>query len=515
MLPTVTEVLALPAVRAAAPQVLTGDPDAVVVRWVHSSEVYEMGSLLAGGELLLTTGLGLHGRTAQQVADYAEQLADAGCAALALELGRSFAVPPAELVDAARRRGLVLVLLREIVPFARMVEDFAELLLRRRLAGRRAGEPLWQELLGLVVSGQGLAAVLDATARAAGCPVEFTDADGWVVERSRIPGLTASSASTVTDVRGPHGSVGRLVLRGRPTAGRSGVAARAAVAVALELGRHPDVGSRPSLAQAVVTDLVTGVLVSEGEVRERLAAAGLVPAPGGSLLVAAVEVDRRTPAVEAVPVVREATGAVLGPGLVGAAGGAVVVLARGWPHTAQERIRQAAEQLRAAVQAGPLAAAVRGIAVADPVRSLGGLPGAIAQAREVLALRRRIGSTAPVVLAQDLAVHRLLVDAGGGLDLAAFVTAQLGPLVDHDAAHGTDLLRTVDAHLASGLHKTCTADALGIRRQSLYARLDRIEQLLGAPIDDPARHACVALALAAWRLRTGVDPQAVPGRSRG
>jgi purine catabolism regulator len=514
VLPTVTEVLELPAVRAAAPEVLAGDPDTSIVRWVHSSEVYEMGGLLAGGELLLTTGLGLHGRTAQQVADYVEQLADAGCAALALEVGRSFAVVPQELVQTARRRGLVLVALREVVPFARMGEDFHELLLRRKLSWRRAGEPIWQELLGLVVSGQGLAAVLTATARMADCPVELVDVDGRVVERSRTPGLRDSAARTVAEVRGAHGSVGKLVLHGRATAGRTGVAERAAVAVALELGRHPDVGSRPSLAQAVITDLVAGVLVSQGDLQARLAAAGWVPTAGSSVLVAAVDVDRRTPASEAVPAVREAAETVLGRCLVGAAGSSVLVLARGWPRSAQRRQREAAEKLRARLCAGPLADAVRTIGVADPVGDPAEIPGAVARAREVVALSRRAGSREPVVLAQDVAVHRLLTGNLASTDVAAFVTDQLGPLVDHDAAHGTELLRTLDAHVATGLSKSRTAEALGIRRQTLYARLDRIEHLLGAPVDDPVQRTCLGLALSAWRMRTGLDPQAVPGRPR-
>jgi purine catabolism regulator len=515
VLPTVNEVLDLPAVRAAAPEVLAGDPDRAVVRWVHSSEVYEMGGLLAGGELLLTTGLGLHGRTAQQVADYVEQLADAGCAALALEVGRSFAVVPQELVQTAARRGMVLVALREVVPFARMVEDFHDLLLRRKLSWRRAGEPIWQELLGLVVSGQGLAAVLTATARLAVCRVELLDVDGRVVERSRAPGLPDSTARTIAEVRGAHGSEGRLVLHGWPTAGRTGVAGRAAVAVALELARHPDRGSRPSLAQAVVTDLVAGVLVSQGDLQARLAAAGWIPAPGTHVLVAAVEVDRRTPANEAVPAVREAAEAVLGRCLVGAAGSTVVVLGRGWPRSAERRQRDAVEQLRARLATEPLGTAIRTIGVADPVGDLADVPAAVARAREVITLSRRIGSRQPVVLAQDVAVHRLLAGGLDGAQVAAFVTAQLGPLVDHDAAHGTDLLRTLDAHLATGLSKTRTAEALGIRRQTLYARLERIEHLLGTPVEDPAQRTCLGLALTAWRMRTGLDPQAVPGRSRG
>ena len=112
MLIPLSDVLALPSFRASGAQVLAGQPDGVLVRWVHSSEVFEMGGLLAGGEVLLTTGLGLHGRTSEHLTAYVEQLADAGLAALALELGRTFFEVPAAILEAAGRRELVVLGLR-------------------------------------------------------------------------------------------------------------------------------------------------------------------------------------------------------------------------------------------------------------------------------------------------------------------------------------------------------------------------------------------------------------------
>jgi purine catabolism regulator len=155
------------------------------------------------------------------------------------------------------------------------------------------------------------------------------------------------------------------------------------------------------------------------------------------------------------------------------------------------------------------------IGVADPVSELAAVPGAVARARGVITLSRRIGSRQPVVLAQDVAVHRLLAGGLDGSEIAAFVTGQLGPLVDHDAVHGTDLLRTLGVHVGTGLSKTRTAEMLGIRRQTLYARLERIEHLLGAPVDDPGQRTCLGLALSAWRMRTGLDPQTGPASTRG
>jgi purine catabolism regulator len=57
-----SEVLALPVMLRAKPKVLVAPRVDATVRWVHSSEIYEIAPLLRGGELLLTTGLGLEDR---------------------------------------------------------------------------------------------------------------------------------------------------------------------------------------------------------------------------------------------------------------------------------------------------------------------------------------------------------------------------------------------------------------------------------------------------------------------
>ncbi len=60
MLPSLRDVLDLPAVRRGDPQVraAAGHLDRRV-RWVHVSEVSDIASLLEGGELILTTGIAL------------------------------------------------------------------------------------------------------------------------------------------------------------------------------------------------------------------------------------------------------------------------------------------------------------------------------------------------------------------------------------------------------------------------------------------------------------------------
>ncbi|HLR83611.1 MAG TPA: PucR family transcriptional regulator ligand-binding domain-containing protein [Nocardioidaceae bacterium] len=506
MLPTLRDVLAMPSFVEADPHVVTGDPEALTVRWVHSSEVYEMGGLLSGGEVLLTTGLGLHGRTASQLTAYVDLIADAGCVAIALEIGRSFFTAPPEMVEAAERRGIAFVTLNEIVPFERMVEDFHDLLLRRRATSSHAAEPVWQELLGLVVAGQGMTSLLNAVARMAACAVEFVDTEGQVVERSRGLAVTGSGTPTVEEVRGPTGSLGRVVLHARPTARRTAIAGRAAVAIALELGRHPDLGRRPSLAQAVITDLAGGVLVSHADVLDRMSAAGWVGGDDEHVLVAAVDVDHQTPVHQVVSVIEDAVRETFGNCLVGAVGHHVIVLAHGWLHALPARVRSEFADAYEQMCNAPMGDSLRTVGVAAPVSDLADVPGAVAAARDVVQISRRFGTRSGVLLARDVGAQRLLATLDASA-MSAFIAEQLGALIAFDASHSADLVRTLDAHLGSGGSKTRTALALGIRRQSLYARLERIEKLLGVQLDDPAQAMTLGLALAAWRMRTGLDPQ--------
>jgi PucR family transcriptional regulator, purine catabolism regulatory protein len=510
VLTPLSEVLRLPSVAAAAPEVVAGKPAGKQVRWVHSSEVYEMGGLLAGGELLLTTGLGLQGSGPSQLAGYVDALADAGCVAVAVELGRTFARLPEELCAAARRRDLVLLALHEVVGFERMVEEFHQLLLDRHVASWRGGERVWRELLACVLGRRGLVALVERVAAVARCPAYLVAADGRVVV------ATDSTAAPTGDAPAEQVEVdgvpwGRLLLAGPATTARTALLERAAVAVALELLVTATAPQRESLAGAVLRDVVAQRFPSEAELRARCEMAGFrPPARGRSVAAAAVAVDRRVPAQSVVRLVDSAARRVLGPCLVGEVGDEVLVVAgvRGALRAALEEVTR---QVRQGLQGTGFD--VVAIGAGDPVDTLAALPRSVAQAREIVDLARRLGARARVLTAHDISIYRLLAGYQNGRELTEFVREQLGQLLDHDARHGSDLVRTLDVYLASGLAKSRTADTLGIRRQSLYGRLARIEQVLGGlPLDDYEQRTALSLALVAWRLRTGLDPARAGGR---
>src|SRR5215469_9800256 len=117
------DVIALDAVRAGSPVVVAA-PDRLdaPVRWVHSAEVSDVGRLLRGGELVLSTGIALPSSPAG-LASYVASLAGAGVAGLAIELGQRYvsALPPA-LVSAAEARGVPLIVFEREVPFVEITE---------------------------------------------------------------------------------------------------------------------------------------------------------------------------------------------------------------------------------------------------------------------------------------------------------------------------------------------------------------------------------------------------------
>ncbi|MFC8845277.1 MULTISPECIES: PucR family transcriptional regulator [unclassified Micromonospora] len=235
--PTVREVLALDPVRHGAPRLVAGEAGLDrPVRWVHVAEVPDIASLLRGGELVLTTGIGLPGDDAGLRA-FIGELADVGVSGLVVELGRRYVSGvPRVMAAAAARRGLPLVELRRATPFVRVTEAVHALIVDAQLTELRATEEIHQRFTELSVEGAGPAEVVRQAAELSGCPVVLENLsrqvlaydpagqsaelllDGWEQHSRRIspPGRTAYDADRgwlVTTVGARGQDWGRLLLR--------------------------------------------------------------------------------------------------------------------------------------------------------------------------------------------------------------------------------------------------------------------------------------------------------------
>ncbi|QKW15192.1 PucR family transcriptional regulator [Verrucosispora sp. NA02020] len=172
MFPTVREVLALDPVRHGAPRLVAGEAGLDrPVRWVHVAEVPDIATLLRGGELVLTTGIGLPGEDAGLRA-FIGDLAGVGVSGLVVELGRRYHTGvPRVMAAAAERAGMPLVELRRATPFVRVTEAVHALIVDAQLTELRAAEEIHQRFTELSVEGADPGEVVRQAAELSGCPV--------------------------------------------------------------------------------------------------------------------------------------------------------------------------------------------------------------------------------------------------------------------------------------------------------------------------------------------------------
>ena len=171
MLPTVAELLELPEIRRGNPVVLAGGCSLDrPVRWVHVSELADIGDMLTGGEALLTTGVVLPHSTAG-LTQYVNSLVDAGVAALFLGLGRGFEHCPQSLIKAAESASLPLIELRSTIRFITGTEAVHSLIVNRQMVELRRTQRTHEVFTNLGLEGASVPTILKEAATLAQSPV--------------------------------------------------------------------------------------------------------------------------------------------------------------------------------------------------------------------------------------------------------------------------------------------------------------------------------------------------------
>jgi sugar diacid utilization regulator len=107
-------------------------------------------------------------------------------------------------------------------------------------------------------------------------------------------------------------------------------------------------------------------------------------------------------------------------------------------------------------------------------------------AKGALDIAMRAGRTNTVVELGDLGVLGLLLQLDDPAQLVAFARRTLGPVLDYDDLHHTDLVQTLRTYFASRHDRNRAAGKLHIHPNTVTQRLRRIEQLCSADLADPA-----------------------------
>jgi sugar diacid utilization regulator/GAF domain-containing protein len=125
-----------------------------------------------------------------------------------------------------------------------------------------------------------------------------------------------------------------------------------------------------------------------------------------------------------------------------------------------------------------------------------GLPSAYREVERLLGVRRSRRAGGGVVVAEELGLYRILLHPQDGEeDLMGFAVDRLGPLREHDAASGGDLIGCLRAFLQSGGQIKVASEALHYHRNSLRCKLKKIEDLAAVDLHDPETRFQLQLAL--------------------
>jgi purine catabolism regulator len=501
------------------------------IRWVHATELEDPTPWLKGGELLLTTGIGV-GTTAARQRAYLDRLCGAGLAGLGFGVGFGFRKTPRALIQAADRADFPIFEVPYPVPFIAITEAVFTRLVAEQYDLLSRSLEAEHTLTRAVLEGNGILGVMEALTGAIGGWAMLLDLHGAIVaavpHRARThaqavwAGLQSHRAEglrfsmSLVD-RGHHVGVQPVVAQGRVEAflavGKREaisqfdriVSSHALALLAIELAKARAVSEAERRLKGDLLDQLLSGRIGVRQARAALERMGFDPqAP-----VIAVAVSG-SGSLEALALAcEELLARRFGPFLVSTKDDVVLAVIQIPGDGALTELKQAvAARSEGRIQAG----------AGSPV-TFDLLGQGVREARYALQVCRTEGR--PFAEFADLGTYQLLLSLQEPDALRAFASSVLAPLDRYDHAHGGQLLVSLRAFLDRNSRWEAAAGDLYVHRHTLRYRMRKVEELTGRDLASARDRMEFFLALRArelleteeWQVPGGLGPRL--GNERG
>lgn len=131
------------------------------------------------------------------------------------------------------------------------------------------------------------------------------------------------------------------------------------------------------------------------------------------------------------------------------------------------------------------------------------LPRSYQESLRALEVRRRSRTREGTTFFDELGLYRLLGAASDYEEVDRFLHEWLGPLLDYDSRHRTELVETLSQYFECAGNYDETAAELAIHRSTLRYRLQRIRQISGSDLAAVDSRLNLQVATLIWKITAG------------
>jgi len=540
-MPTVAEIVDLPVIQQGEPEILCATGFDRPIRWVHVSDVPDLSEVLQGGELVLTTGAALRAAPLE----YLRSVAAAQAVGVIVELGAGAVPLPVNVGAIAEELGLALVAVRRVIKFVEVTEQVHRVIVADQYQEVDFARQTHEVFTDLSMRRATPAGIAEAAANLLGAPVVLEDLTHQAIavatagrptsdvlrdwqrrSRQHETGAERTDDWVISEVGRGEDAWGRLIAMSPSddVAGRFTMVLERA-SQALVLHRMAERGRTDIEHQAqagLLEDVARERIRFEDEATARAFALGLRPAAqylpatlriaswaaqDGSDTDPVSEQRRSARLLDVVTRSVKALGhtglfSLRGPGEIAMvlslntrAGGALEPLGRALRRDAERAVDAHGLVLGIGSPAAGLIDAIHRITDAAHV----------AEAALSLPASQRV-----CFRVADIRLRGLLSMLRTDPRVQRFAEGELRALILHDMETGEGLLDVLRGHLELGGNKSALASRLHLSRPSLYAKLSRIEQILGVDLADGESATSLHVALLILETRNAFGGAGAP-----
>ncbi|MFS0645569.1 PucR family transcriptional regulator [Siminovitchia sp. 179-K 8D1 HS] len=500
-----------------------------IIRWVHVLEVADFESLIHGGELILTTGVGLQTDFHVQLT-FVKKLIQSNAAGICIERGQYFREIHEDILELANEHDFPIILFEETVKFVDITQDLHSLIINRHYDLLSYLDTSSRKFIELSMSSNGILKILQELYQYFHHTVMFLPAEGrgfyfpadqkelhdiavhyFEMDKNKIRQQQTinieNETFVVMPVKGPGHTWGCLFLHTTSSAPEEFhylILDRAALSIAQIMLRNRTIEERKQHSEdKFVRNILQGREFDENEMHTHLPFMHMdmcfrvfvlqfqpfdqefseeewedINLQRTMLIRSLFKRHGFSPAVSATKDEIAVIAAFIGEE----------------KEKAVENLKRIIQHIDENNEKKLLFGKKYAIGIGRDYSRLEQLTKSYKEAKEV------IGIHANVYLYDEIGIYRLFLPLKNTGELEAYVLDYLGPILEYDRTTESDLFQTLKVYLECGGAKKEAAEKLFIVRQTLYHRLEKIEQLLGSDFMNPNKRIAIETALKAYDL---------------